>query len=452
MQAVAIPEVLEGTSLPGPKVDFAFMRRLQRDPMRVMQEMQQKYGDLVHLKMPLGHAYVVAVPGIIEQVLVRDHHAFIKDVLTRELRYVMGVGLLTNEHEPWKRIRKIASPPFTKRAIASYAADMVQITAKYVAHLVPDVACDVHKHLMEMTLEIVVRTVFGANLPPEAAGVGAALDKTMTFFTTVSRSMKRVIPKWLPTPTNIAFKRAVRELDKSVSFIIADKRHKADPEANDLISLLIRARDDQGDGLSDLQLRDEAITMFLAGHETTALVLSYALLALAQHPELQKRALDELDDVLQGRAPTMADTPNLKFLDTVVSETMRLYPPAWVVAREATRTTMLGNYRIEAGAQVWMSQYVMHRDGRFFTNADDFDPDRWSGALKDELPRFVYFPFGGGPRVCIGNHFAMMETMLALATILQKRTFEVAPEHVTKLECSVTLRPALGVKLIPRLR
>lgn len=452
MQAQAIPEVRQASSLPGPRVDWAFMGKLQRDPLSIMKELRDRYGDIVHVKMPFGHAYLVTVPEIIEQVLVRDHHAYVKDRITRELRYVMGAGLLTGEHEPWKRHRKLASPPFTKRAIAAYAETMTEIAARHVEHFAPDAARDVHKDLMELTLEIVVRTVFGSDLPPEAANVGAALDQTMTFFTTVSRSVKRLIPKWLPTPANLSLKRAVRQLDRSVTSIIEDKRSKADPSANDLMSLLIQARDDHGEGLSDMQLRDEAITMFLAGHETTALVLSYALLTLAEQPALQKRAHDEVDAVLEGRTPTLADIPNLKYLDAVVTEVMRLYPPAWIVAREATEPAMLGDYHIGAGDQVWMPQYLMHRDARYFENAETFDPDRWSGDLKSSLPRFAYFPFGGGPRVCIGNHFAMMESMLTLATILQKRTFEIAPEHQTKLECSVTLRPALGVKLIPRRR
>lgn len=452
MQAQALNAPSLGTSLPGPKVDWKFLKQLQRDPLSKIQAMRAQYGDLIHIKMPFAHAYVIAEPEIIEQVLVRDHHAFIKDQLTRELRYVMGDGLLTSEHERWKRHRKLASPPFTKRAIASYAVEMAEISAKHVEHMTPDAGRDVHRDLMEMTLEIVVRTVFGSDLPPEAQNVGDALDKTMQFFTTVSRSVKRVIPKWLPTPSNLSLKRAVRELDRSVKSIIADKRAKNDPNANDLMSLLIRARDEQGEGLSDAQLRDEAITIFLAGHETTALTLSYTLLALAERPEYQKRAHDEIDRVLEGRTPTLEDLPKLRFLDHVLSESMRLYPPAWVVAREATEPTVLGNYSIGVGDQVWVPLYSMHRDARYFPNAEAFDPDRWTPEFKESLPRFAFFPFGGGPRVCIGNHFAMMEAMLALATILQKRTFEVAPEHVTKLECSVTLRPALGVKLIPRLR
>lgn len=437
--------------LDGPKVDWRFIQRFQRDPLGVFEELHAAYGGLVSITMPFAQAYLVAEPSLIEHVLVRDHGSYVKDQFTRELRHVMGAGLLTSEHATWRRNRKIASPPFTKRAISSYALDMVAIADTHAGRFTPDVPRDVHKDLMDMTLEIVVRSVLGSRLPPEAADVGEALDTIMRFFTEVTRSFKRLIPKWLPTPANLRLKRAVRTIDNVITSIIADKHARQDGAANDLVTLLMNARDEHGQGLTDSELRDEVITIFLAGHETTALVLSYTLLALAEHPDVQRRAHEEIDRL--GKRPvSLADMPRLPFIESVLNESMRLYPPAWVVAREAIADTQLGGHPIRKGSQVWMSQWLAHRDATSFPNPTRFDPDRWSTTPKDALARFAYFPFGGGPRVCIGSHMAMMEAVLCLATILQKRTFELAPDHVTELECSMTLRPARGVKLVPRVR
>ena len=438
--------------LPGPRFGFRMIGALQRDPLTIMTQVKEQYGDMVHVRLPLANAYLVADPRLIEQVLLRDHHVFHKDVLTRELRYLLGDGLLTSEGEHWKRVRKLASPPLTKRAISAYGDAMVLSARRYAEAFTPEQPRNVHEDLMQLTLEIVTRTLFGTDLPPGSERVGAALHTAMDYFLNYTRSMKRLIPKWLPIPAHLRMRKAIKTIDATLMQIIAQRRAALNDEAIDLVSLLLRARDDEGSGLTDAQLRDEAITIFLAGHETTALALAYSLMLLAQHPESQAKAHAEVDSVLQGRPATAADYGRLHYLDQIVTESMRLYPPAWIVAREATEDYDLGGYRVRPNEQLWISQWIVHRDARWFSEPNAFKPERWTAEMREQLPRFAYFPFGGGPRVCIGNHFAQMEAVLVLATLLQARSFTQAPDHELALECSVTMRPAKGVRLIPHAR
>ncbi len=437
---------------PGPRFGLRDIGVLQRDPLGVLTKLKETYGDIVNVRLPLSTAYLVADPALIEQVLLRDHHVFRKDILTRELRFLLGDGLLTSEGDHWKRVRKLASPPLTKRAISAYADEMVLAARRSVSTFTPEVPRNVHEDLMQLTLEVVTRTLFGTDLPPGSEGVGSALQTAMDYFLNYTRSMKRLIPKWLPIPAHLRMRKAIKTIDATLMQVIAQRRATLSDDAIDLVSLLLRARDDDGAGLTDTQLRDEAITIFLAGHETTALALAYSIMLLAEHPEIQAQAHAEVDSVLQGRSATAADYGKLPLLDQILSESMRLYPPAWIVAREATEAYHLGAYHVRPGEQVWISQWILHRDPRWFSEPNLFKPARWTSSMREQLPRFAYFPFGGGPRICIGNHFALMEALLLLATLLQERSFTLAPDHKLVLECSVTMRPAHGVKVIPHAR
>jgi cytochrome P450 len=413
----------------------------------------KRFGDIVRVKLIGRDGYMVGHPDDIERVLVRDHSQFVKDDVTRELRRTLGNGLLTNEGDSWRRNRKLAAPAFTKRAVAAYADAMVAMAQRYVAELPLEESHDVHRTLMALTLDIVTRTMFGTDLPEGSDAVGHALDDMMTHFMTEFASFKRFfIPNWFPTKGNRTLKRAVRTVDATIHAIIELRRKTLTDDSHDLISLLLKARDDEGHGLSDAQIRDEAVTIFLAGHETTALALSYALHLLALHPTYQTRVCAEIDEVLGERSGTIADLPRLKFTEAVISEAMRLYPPAYMMARETIEPYELRGYKLRKGDKVWVSPWTVQHDSRWFDEPERFVPDRWLDGLRDRLPRFAYFPFGGGPRICIGNHFAMMEAVLVLATILQQRTFTPAAEHVLALDCSVTLRPRHGIKLISHAR
>lgn len=297
---------------------------------------------------------------------------------------------------------------------------------------------------MHLTLLIVCKVLFDADVAGDVGAVGRALDMALKEVAARFRRPFR-IPDRLPLPGNIRYRRAVRALDDVVYRIIAE--HHARAGRGDLLDMLMQARDDDGAPMSDRQLRDEAITIMLAGHETTALALSWTLALLSSNPEVDAALHRELNDVLGGRAPTVADLPRLRLTEMIVMEGMRLYPPAYALGREAIAACEIGGYRIPAGATLFMSPWVMHRDPRFFEHPLEFRPGRWADGLAARLPRFAYFPFGGGPRVCIGNRFAMMEAVLLLACIARRFRLVLDPACTLVPFPSITLRAAHGVRM-----
>jgi cytochrome P450 len=304
---------------------------------------------------------------------------------------------------------------------------------------------DIHVEMMGLTLQIVGKTLFGVEVTGEVQEVGHALEALMELNSDFRRLM--LVPGWMPTLTNIRAELAIRRLDKIIYKIIRERRASGE-DRGDLLSMLLRAQDEDGSHMTDTQLRDEALTIFLAGHETTAVTLSWTWWLLAQHPEVEAKLHAELDLVLNGRTPTLDDLPSLRYTDRVITESMRLYPPAWGMARVAVEDTEIAGYKIRKGSGVTVSQWAVHRDPRWFDAPLEFRPERWEGDLAKRLPRFAYFPFGGGPRQCIGNTFALMETALVLATIAQHYRFNLVPEHPVVPIASITLRPRYGIKVV----
>jgi cytochrome P450 len=275
--------------------------------------------------------------------------------------------------------------------------------------------------------------------------VGAAVGVLMEQFVSLIRfAPERFVPEFIPTPRNLAYREAARRLDAVIYGILRERRRAA-RDTGDLLSLLLGAQDEDGSRMTDRQLRDEVMTLFLAGHETTANALAWTWWLLAQHPEVEARLHAELHDALNGRAAALDDLPRLRYTECVVSEAMRLYPPAWAMGREALEDVELAGYRIPRGSQVLMSQWVMHRDPRWFEEPERFWPERWAGDLARRLPKFAYFPFGGGPRVCIGSSFAMIEAVLVLATLAQEFRLELVPGQTIRPWPTITLRPRPGI-------
>jgi cytochrome P450 len=299
--------------------------------------------------------------------------------------------------------------------------------------------------MMRLTLEIVARTLFGASVEGQAERVGRAMDVVMKYWA----SPVALFPwlQWLPTPGNRRYRQAVRELNGIIADTIA-RRRGAGPDGDDLLSRLLTERDEDGKQMTDQELRDEVVTLFLAGHETTALALSFCFYLLAQHPEAAARLCAELDEVLGERAPTVADVPRLRYTDWVVKESMRLYPPAPSIGREALNDCEIGGYHVPKGAQIALSQWVVHRDPRWYDDPEAFKPERWDNDLARRLPRCAYFPFGDGPRICIGNHFALMEAVLILATIARRCCLTLVPGYRLELLPSITLRPKRGMPMV----
>jgi cytochrome P450 len=303
---------------------------------------------------------------------------------------------------------------------------------------------DLHQDLMRLTLLIVAKVLFDADVAGEVTTIGSALDDATHEIRTRFRRPFR-IPDAVPIPGNLRYRSAVRRLDSVVDRIIEE--HRARDGRGDLLSMLMLARDDDGQPMTDAQLRDEAITIMLAGHETTAIALAWTCLLLSQHPAVAENLHEEIREVLGDRPPTMSDLPRLRLADMVVSESLRLYPPAYALGREAVNDCTIGEYSVPAGASVFMSPYVVHRDARWFDEPERFLPERWAGNAAQRLPRFAYFPFGGGPRICIGNRFAIMEAVLLLTCMVRRFRFKLHDPDSVAFFPTITLRPANGMRM-----
>jgi cytochrome P450 len=416
-----------------------------RDQIGFLARAVQEYGDIVRLRLGNLTTYVLVHPEHIDYVLRTHADNFKKDVLTRWLIPIVGHGLLTSEGEFWRRQRRLAQPAFQRHQIERYATVMVEHTERMLATWKHGQVLNIHEQMMRLTLGIVAKTLFDAELTGEAEVVGESLEIVMDYFMSPMRWFG--IRERLPLPSTRRYRRAIQRIDALIYGIIG-RRRESGHDPGDLLSRLLAARDEAGGGgMSDQQLRDECVTLFLAGHETTALALTYAFYLLAQSPEADRLLAAELDQVLDDRPPDATDVPSLRFTEWVVRETMRLYPQAWGIAREALADCEVGGYFVPRGTQLFMIQWLVHRDGRWFEDPESFRPERWDNDLFKRLPHCTYFPFGDGPRICIGNHFAMMEAVLCLAAIAQKYRLRLEPGQALELVPSITLRPRHGLRM-----
>jgi cytochrome P450 len=431
---------------PGPKPHFLIgnMPLASPDPLPIFSAWAAEFGDIFYYRAAWLHVYFLNHPDLIEEVLIRNPRNFLKDRVVRNSRWFFGEGLLTNEGDSWLRQRRLSAPAFHRERVSTSANIMTTYAQQMLAHWQDGETLDIHQEMMRLTLQIVVRALFNVEAE-ETAEISSALNLIMSN-TTGIRILLPPIARYLPTPRMISFRRAVARMDNTVYSIVA--QHQANKgDSGDLLSMLIAARDEDGSRMSDRQLRDEVLTFLIAGHETTALALTWTWHLLAQHPEVEGKLHEELDRVLGGRLPEFADLPMLTYTERVIKESMRLYPPVWSLARTVISDFELRAYRIPAGANVVMSQWIMHRSPAYFPDPEKFDPDRWSPGKAQELPRFAYFPFGGGPRQCIGSSFAMMEATLLLATIAQRFRLQMVPKHPVIPVPSFTLRPKYGLRM-----
>jgi cytochrome P450 len=419
----------------------------RRDRLGFITDCARNYGDMVDLRLGPMRIRMLNHPDLIEEVLVTKSRQFIKHGPLRQARDSLGNGLLTSEGDFWRRQRKLAQPAFHRDRIAGYAAIMVTATERMLEGWADGQVRDVQDDMMRVTLEIVAQCLFGADVSGDAADASVAMDTLIAGFT---RRVDRLIkwPMFVPTPSNLQFRRAMGRLDRIVFRMIADRRASGE-DRGDLLSILLHARDEEdGRRMTVRQLRDEAMTLFMAGHETTANTLAWTWMLLAQNPEAEARLPAELDAVLGGRAPTFADVPRLVYADQVITESLRVYPTAWILGREAVEPCTIGGEPVPAGLTMWMSQWVLHRDPRFFDDPESFRPERWADGLARRIPRYAYFPFGGGPRICIGNTFAQMEAVLLLATIARRYRVALAPGAVIRPTPTMTLRPHGGIRVV----
>jgi cytochrome P450 len=422
------------------------LREFSADRLGALARWAREYGDIVSGRFGPKRILFINHPDLVEEVLVHQNRKFIKHYRLRQAKLTLGEGLLTSEGEFWRAQRKLMQPAFHRERIAAFGDLMVDFTERLIRSWNDGETRDLQVDMMRLTLEIVAKALFGAELGGQSAEVGAAMETLMHNFM-ASTASAIIVPRWIPIPSNLRTAAAVRRLDRVLYHIIAQRRESGE-DRGDLLSMLLHAQDEEsGRRMTDRQLRDECMTLFLAGHETTANTLSWAWYLLSQHPEAEARLHEELDRVLEGRRPTLADLPRLPYTEGVVNEALRLYPPAWMLGREANEPVELGGYRIARGTTIFLTAYVIHRDPRWYDEPDAFRPERWADGPLQRIPRYAYFPFGGGPRICIGNSFAQMEAALVLATIGREYRLYLAPEAVVEPLPSMTLRLAHGLSM-----
>jgi cytochrome P450 len=438
---------------PGPKGNFflGVMPEFNRDTLGFI-ERAKNYGDVVRMRFLYLTVHFLYDPNHIEYVLSTNARNFIKSRSLRSpfFKRLVGKGLLTSEGEVWKRQRRLAQPAFHRQRISAYGDVMVEYTQRMLSTWKPGEVRDIHRDMMRLALEIVVKTLFNADVSNDADKVGDVLSRLVKPFASQA-TLKWIADNRLPTPTHRSFNHDANEID-AIVYRIIEARRTSGVDQGDLLSMLLAAHDEDGSQMTDRQLRDEVMTLFLAGHETTALTLSWAWYLIAHNPEVEQKFHQELDQVLGGRAPTAEDLMQLKYTEMIAKESMRLYPPAYGVGREALEDCEIGGFRIPRGSQVFMFQWVTQRDPRFFPEPDEFKPERWTEDFVSALPKYAYFPFGGGPRICIGNYFAMMEVVLLMATIGQRFRFSLVQDQPVDLFPAMSLRPKEGIKVLVEAR
>lgn len=417
-----------------------------RDRLGVLTRCAREYGEVVFLQVEDTAVCLLSNPEAIEEVL-KDRLLFVKAADLRMMKGILGNGLVTSEGSFWQRQRRLTQPVFHQQRIANYGEVMVEYTQSLLETWRDGETRDIHADMMRLTLNIVMKTIFDQDVTDEAANhVAHAVEVGLNWFE--GRLKAEAMGETLPITEDARYESAIALLDETIYAIINHRRSTGEL-GGDLLSMLMQVRDaDDGSQMTDQQLRDETTTLVLAGHETTSNTLSFTWMLLAQHPEVQAKLAEELQTVLGGRAPTIADLTRLPYANMVIKETLRLYPVVTDLTREATRDCKIAGHSIPAGCTMIMSQWVMHRDPRYFDAPEVFAPERWLDDLEKRLPRGVYFPFGDGPRVCIGKSFALMEAVLLLATIAQRFQLDLVPDQTIEFQPSITLRPKHGIQVV----
>ena len=460
-------------TLPRPDIGAA-LEQYSHDRLGFMIRCAREYGEIVPLQIENELFCLLTNPAHITEVL-KDRLLFVKAKDLQMLHGLLGSGLLTSEGDFWLRQRRLAQPVFHQQQIHSYASVMVEYTQRLLATWQEGEVIDVHEAMMRLTLNIVMKTLFGQDVTEvEAGNIAHALEKALNWFeyqeTKNTMSALEEMDGWLKRSV-VAVARSLQQLGQDAK-VTADKemdqryqdaialldetvyaminhRRLSGTTGNDLLGMLMQVEDaDDGSPMTDKQLRDEAATLILAGHETTANTLSWTWMLLANHPSVREKLSAELKTVLNGLVPTIADLPQLSYTHWVIKEAMRLYPPVTDLTREATQDCEVGGYFIPKGTTLMASQWVMHRDARYFSEPESFQPERWANDLEKQLPRGVYFPFGDGSRVCIGKSFALMEAVLLLATIAQAFQLDLVSDQTIELQPSITLRPRDGIQVV----
>jgi len=444
MTAVPQPgEPLPDAPGPSDRGLFGSLPRMRQDPIGLLMDSARTYGDVVRFRFVNRPVYLIVDPEDIRHVFQENYRNYSKQTRGFQvLRSFLAGGLLTAEGSEWLKQRRIAQPAFHRARIAGFGETMARAADEMLDRWDASGAetLDVTAEMMRLTLRIVGETLLGSDVSSDADRVGRAVAVALRM---ANDSITRLVepPRFLPIRRNRQLGEALRTLDEVVYGMIA-RRRRSGADTGDLLSMLMHARDEEtGDGMDDRQLRDEVMTIFLAGHETTAVALGWTWYLLSTHPAAARRLIEEVDTVVGSRRPTSDDLPRLRYTEQVIKESMRLYPPAWIISRSAIGDDVIRGYRIPAGAFVFASPYVTHRRPSLWENPEGFDPERFEPGRTDDPPHFRYFPFGGGPRQCIGNTFAMMELQLVVATVARRCRLDLIPGQRIGVTPSITLRP-----------
>lgn len=430
---------------PRPAIPLKNFLDFRKDPLAFMTNVARTYGDVAHFRMGRNNFFFVNHPDHIKDLLVTSNRKFRKSLVLQRAKKVLGEGLLTSEGEFHMRQRRLAQPAFHRQRVANYAETMVRYADRASERWKDGESRDIHEEMMRLTLAIAGKTLFDADVEGDAKEIGKSLEVFMKMFGFMVMPFSDLLEKF-PLPSVRRLNAARKQMDDVVFRLIAERR-KSGRDHGDLLSMLLRAQDeDDGGVMTDQQLRDECLTILLAGHETTANALTFSWMLLAQHPEAAARMHAEVD-ALGARPLTIEDLPKLKYTESVFAEAMRLYPPAWAMGRQALEDHEMGGFHIPRMSMILCSQWVMHRDTRFHERPTEFTPERWTTETSKTRPKFSYFPFGGGPRQCIGEAFAWMEGVLVLAAIAQKWKFQLPAHFKVALQPAITLRPKGGMKM-----
>jgi cytochrome P450 len=439
--------------VPGPKPADNLLSQINlalefdRDAIGLITGGFRDYGDVWQITAGGSVQFMFAHPDHLHEILLEKADKFHKDAGYKDskkgLARFMGNGIVTSDGEFWKRQRRLIQPAFHAKRIESYAETMVDYTLAQIADWQDGAMLDVDHEMMSVTFKIIAKAVFDF----DATGEIDAMNDAMGAFQDSSNNANQMIPAWVPTPLELRTRAAVKAVDKMVYRLINERRAE-DGERGDLVTLLLAARDEDGNGMSDLHIRDELVTLMMAGHETTANTMNWTLMLLAQYPDVEAALHEELDRVLGGRAPTLADLRQLPYTERVIKESMRLYPSVFAFGRQAMEDVEIGGYAVPKGASVNLFTYVTHRDPRWWgDDAEQFKPERWTADFEKDLKKYAYLPFSMGPRVCIGNSFAMMEAQLILATIAQRWKLRLQAGQVVQMQPLITLRPKGGLRM-----
>lgn len=443
--------VLEHTSAPGVSglALFRMMPEFRRDTLGTFVNLSRRYGDVVCFR-GLWTSFMLTDPQHVEYVLQTNSRNYRKGRTYKEMQASTGNGLFVSDGEVWRRQRRLTQPAFHRQRVASFAKIMTDSVADMLEGWRPSAErgtpVQVDAEMLRLTLGIVGKALFSRDLSDEADTVGQAFDVIRRYVTNRVTSIIK-LPASFPTPQNRRFRRAIANAEQVVYDLVAERR-RGGSSADDLLSMLMESRDEEtGEGLSDRELRDQVITIMGAGYETTTQALAWTWYLLAKHPEIENQLRGEINSALGGRTPTYEDLPRLKYTLMVFQEAMRLYPPVWALARTAIDDDEIGGYRVPANAEILLFPYITHRHPKYWDNAEEFDPQRFSPEKEAARPRYAYFPFGGGPRLCIGNTFALMEAQLIIAMVVQRYRLQLAEGQTVEPEASVTLRPRDGIRM-----